>query len=269
MNNFNLITKAKTPPIGSAGNNNAPANPALIEFHIPAAAQKAVAVADKRSTPSEKPAQKETPSTVSFGRKRISNQESVETVTEQRQKANNSFLHCQFLIEDPEANYIDGPIAKQISLDGEEFEELLAFIEVVEKRRRKQEKEQQEKRSWAIAKKIYQQESGKEFLSDNSISCSANNETGLEEWHQGITITKHDGIEEVNQPLNFYNPQHSWLLESWLSQQAVSWTVRRYCPSPEQIIYQVSFGFPDQTFLEAEGPSREGSILAVAEDLLD
>ena len=74
--------------------------------------------------------------------------------------------------------------------------------------------------------------------------------------------------QEICQKLNFYNPQHSWILESWLSQQASSWMVKRYSPNADQILYQVSFGFPDQTFLEAEGPSREGSIVAVAEDLL-
>jgi hypothetical protein len=255
-------------------------SPALIELPMPNAnianaSQRAATVIERKFVNVQ---QKDTPPTLSFGRKKPQQAEAqvqqtpaeiISEVADKRIQDSNCCVQCHLVLQDESNNYLDTPISKQTTLNAEELEELLVFIEGVESRRKKQEKEQQERRSWAIAKQICAQPGGNEFLQEHSINCQ-NTEGSQEEWYQCITLVKPEGdSEEVQQALNFYNPQHSWILESWLSQQAVSWTVRRYSPNAEQIIYQVSFGFPDQTFLEAEGPSREGAILAVAEDLLE
>ncbi len=180
-------------------------------------------------------------------------------------------INCKLELKDSSNNYLEDTLNKQFQLSPEELEELLLFVEQVEIRRNKEEKSKQEKRSWEIAKRISAQDKGNEFLTGNAIICSLNDKNQEEEWNQTIFINQLDQdqeAQEICQKLNFYNPQHSWILESWLSQQASSWMVKRYSPNADQILYQVSFGFPDQTFLEAEGPSREGAIVAVAEDLL-
>ncbi len=265
MNNFNLISKQKSQSDNAA--------PSLIEIPSPNGQKNSILTLNKNGD-SAKPSVKEAASTISLGRKKPNQQTPAEIVSEVAEKKinqNNSnvYVQCQFLLQDESCTCLEAPVSKQINLTPDELEEFLAFAEEIEQRRRKQEKEQQEKRSWAIAKKICAQPGGTQFFSEHSIACLSNSE-GCEEWCQNLTVIKPDGnAEEISQPLNFYNPQHSWLLENWLSQQAVAWTVKRYCPNPEQVLYQVSFGFPDQTFLEAEGPSREGSILAVAEDLLE
>lgn len=231
MNNLNLLSKSQTP--------------SLIELPTP--------VINKANNKTQV-------TTVSVQKK----QTPAEIVSEVS-KPLEVLIQCQFNIRDESRQYLENPISRQISLNPEELEELLVFASEIEQKRRKQEKDQQEKRSWVIAKKINNCKNGKEFLNEHSIACNAENN----EWSQNLLIVKDENNqEEIGQALNFYMPQHSWILESWLSQQASSWTVRRYCPN-EQIIYQVSFGFPDQTFLEAEGPSREGAILAIAEDLLE
>ncbi len=184
--------------------------------------------------------------------------------------SNKVLINCKLELNDNTNNYLEDTVNKQFQLSPEELEELLLFVEQVELKRRKEEKSKQENRSGAIAKKIHGQAGGSEFLTQNAIICSVNDKN-QEEWHQTIFINQSEQnqeAQEICQKLNFYNPQHSWILESWLSQQASSWMVKRYSPNADQILYQVSFGFPDQTFLEAEGPSREGSIVAVAEDLL-
>ncbi len=188
----------------------------------------------------------------------------------QAENSSKILINCKLELNDTSSNYLEDTVNKQFQLSPEELEELLLFVEQVELKRRKEEKSKQENRSWAIAKKIYEQAGGDEFLTENAIICSVNDKN-QEEWHQTILINQSEEnqeAQEICQKLNFYNPQHSWILESWLSQQASSWMVKRYSPNADQILYQVSFGFPDQTFLEAEGPSREGSIVAVAEDLL-
>jgi hypothetical protein len=185
--------------------------------------------------------------------------------------SNKVLISCKLELNDNTNNYLEDTVNKQFQLSADELEELLLFVEQVELKRGKEEKSKQEKRSSAIAKKIYGQAGGDEFLTENAIICSVNDKNQEEEWHQTIFINQSEQnqeAQEICQKLNFYNPQHSWILESWLSQQASSWMVKRYSPNADQILYQVSFGFPDQTFLEAEGPSREGSIVAVAEDLL-
>ena len=219
--------------------------------------------------------QKESPKTIFLSRKNIAekttisqqiNQQIGKQVEESLKKDGSleNYVDCQISIQDESNTYLGNPISRQISILPDELEDLILFIEQVEERRRTQEKQGQEKRSADIAKKIASQKLGIQFLRESSILSDDGGET----WNQIISISGQNGDEEIAQVLNFQNPQHSWILETWLSQQAVSWTIKRYSPTPEQIIYQVSFGFPDQTFLEAEGPSREGSILAVAEDLL-
>lgn len=218
-------------------------SPLVVELPIPAKTTNNITINRKAQTPAQ---------IVSEASEQLPNKEKAAVL-----------ISCQLTIKDESRNYLENPISKQISLNPEELEELLVFAEEIEEKRRKQEKAKQEGRSWKIAKKIAACQGGKEFLNEHSLS---NNQ---EEWSQNLLIVKDENNqEEISQPLNFYLPQHSWILEAWLSQQASSWTVRRYCPNG-QIIYQVSFGFPDQTFLEAEGPSREGAILAIAEDLLE
>jgi hypothetical protein len=215
-----------------------------------------------------------------FGRKKSNSPEAAndqanaqtpaEIIQEVSQKSNSQntqqFIQCQIKMNDESRQYLDGPFVRQINLAPNELEELLVFIENVEYRRKQQEKAQQERRSCQIAGKIFGQKNGNDFLQSNNIFCNPENELN---WVQSLTIVKSEQErEEVSQPLNFFTPQHSWILENWLSQQALSWSVKRYNQGNDQVVYQVSYGFPDQTFLDAEGPSREGAIVAVAEDLM-
>lgn len=282
MSSFNFMAKPKNIEVTNASaavqntGNLSIQGPALIDLAIPSNNRSIKPIEKKIIT--EKAAPKETPSTLSLGRKKINSRESnlmVQATNEESSKVvnkqnNNTFIQCQFKFEDESKSYLEVPFNKTVNLAPEELEEILLFIEDVEQKRKKQEKEQQEKRSWAIIQKIASQSEGQQFLEEHCISNVVDEETKQEEWVQSIVVMKADGeAEEISQPLNFYNPQHSWILENWLSKQAVSWMVKRYSSNNDQVIYQVSFGFPDQTFLEAEGPSREGSILAVAEDLYD
>lgn len=267
MNNFNFTSKQKI--------NNETANspvavqtPSMIDL---AMSPKGIKVAEKRSEVKVPP--KDTAVTIPFGRKKkVASQTPAEIISEASQKpyAQSSFIQCQIKINDETQQYLEAPIVRQISLAPNELEELLQFAETIEQKRKQQEKELQESRSWQIAQKIFSQPGGAQYLEENNLVFANNEETSLQEWYQSLTIVKADEeAEEVSQPLNFFNPQHSWILENWLSQQSVSWTVRRYNQNSDQIVYQVSYGFPDQTFLDAEGPSREGAIMAVAEDLME
>ncbi|MDX1919808.1 MAG: hypothetical protein SFU25_03625 [Candidatus Caenarcaniphilales bacterium] len=266
MSNFNFTSKNPNENLASP---IAIQGPTMIDL---AANQKAIKVVEKKNEVRLAP--KESAATVSFGRKKrnASQQTPAEIVSEASQKAYtpSELIQCQIKINDESQQYLETPFARQVNLAPEELEELLLFVEGVEQKRKKQEKEQQEKRSWQIAQKIFGQQGGAQFLEENNLVFANNAETSIQEWYQSLTIMKADQEqEEVSQPLNFFNPQHSWILENWLSQQAVSWTVRRYNQNNDQIVYQVSYGFPDQTFLDAEGPSREGAIMAVAEDLME
>jgi hypothetical protein len=173
-------------------------------------------------------------------------------------------IDCKISLNDETDKYFDSPLVKNIRLTPEEFEDLLMYVEQIQVKRRQEEKIIQEKKSTQLANKIAKTEVGKEFL--ESYGIVQYDQSG--KWFQSIKVSKDDDDQdELNQVLNFYNPQHSWILENWLSNQSVSWVVKRYSKSEDEIVYQISFGFPDQTFLEAEGPTREGAIFAVAEDL--
>lgn len=270
VNNFSFVKQKK---VGDA-DNASPQTPQMIDLATsPTSSSKPVIkVTDKK--PEYKTAPIKDTSKVSLGRKnKAATQTPSEIVSEIAKQPISSateFVDCQINISDITQKYIDAPIARKIQLSPDELEDLMMFVEEIEYKRHQQEKQEQEKRSWGVAQKIIEQEGGTEFLEQHNISYITSEDGEIEEWIQSLTVVKDSGeSDEISQPLNFYGPQHNWILESWLSQQATSWTVRRYNQTDEQIIYQVSFGFPDQTFLEAEGPSREGAIMAVAEDLLN
>ena len=254
--------------------------PALFDLVIPSNNRQAKPIEKKIITEKTNANPKENALIPSTGRKKtkdtISNYNDMTVSTNSSGKQNinrnqkNTYIQCNLSFEDESKNYLDSSFIKQVNLAPEEFEQILLFVEEVEQKRRKQEREEQERRSWAVIQKIANQAGGQEFLEEHCISQVEDEESGQEQWVQSIMVMKAEGeAEEISQSLNFYNPQHSWILENWLSKQATSWTVKRYSSSSNQVIYQVSFGFPDQTFLEAEGPNREGAILAVAEDLYD
>ncbi|HEY9885652.1 MAG TPA: hypothetical protein V6C96_00180, partial [Vampirovibrionales bacterium] len=177
------------------------------------------------------------------------------------EKKDNALL-CQMRIIDPSERMFDSPLVKQVNLKEEECDELIGFLDLIAQRRQEEERQQQEDRSAVIADKIYGQLNGQVFFEEQNIK--QNNDRS---WSQSITIVKENSSEEFSQPLNFFNPQHSWILESFLSHQANSWMVRRFHTKEDQLVFQVSFGFPDQTYIESEGLVREEAIVLVAEDL--
>ncbi|MDX1918275.1 MAG: hypothetical protein SFT81_03945 [Candidatus Caenarcaniphilales bacterium] len=196
-------------------------------------------------------------------------QQLQQTSSLQSQSSEEILVDCTISLDDESKQCLAESLTRCLKLNQDELEQLIAFLDEVELRRKKQQREKQERRSAQIARKIHATNGGGLYLSENAIVFSQTTADN-EDWYQFVTIDKGNGdIEEISQTLNFFNPQHSWILENWLSQQSVSWTVRRsYNLETEQVIFQVSFGFPNQTFLEAEGPSREGAIVSIAEDLL-
>lgn len=175
-----------------------------------------------------------------------------------------NYIECQISIKD-DNRYLKNPIVKNVCILPNELDDLILFFEQIEKRRKTKEKEMEEKKSAQLAKKIVSKKGGAEFLSTNSIVSDDNGES----WHKVISLEMSGREEEIiAQVLNFHNPQHSWILETWLSEQATSWVVKRQISNRNQIMFHISYGFADNTSLEAESPSREGAILAIAEDLL-
>lgn len=156
---------------------------------------------------------------------------------------------------------------KVLALRSIELEQLDEFVKEIENICKKEQEDRQQKRSQKLTDKIASNSEGARFLAENMIVKGANNI-----WYRVIkTFSKtpdgRDEVKEMYQNLNFFIPDHSWVLEKWICNRAFSWSIKRVNNREDKCSYQVSFGFPDQSFLEAEGPTKEGSIVALAEDL--
>ncbi|MDJ0626270.1 MAG: hypothetical protein QNJ31_07900 [Candidatus Caenarcaniphilales bacterium] len=267
MNNFNFVKQKSS----TSNDENFQSNPQMLDLATSSDSSNGpvLKVSERKN---EYKGSESIHKTIALGRKKKHNQTPSEIISETASKPilnSKDLADCEINISLPsQENIPESKSSQTIKLTSEELEDLVSFIEEIQRIRQQEEKEEQEKRSAIIAKKISVQDDGSEFLQEHNIS-SISEEENSETWVQSLNIMKDSGeSEEISQPLNFYSPQHSWILENWLSELSTSWSVRRYNQSENKIVFQISFGFPDQTFIEAEGPSREGAIMAVAEDLL-